>query len=263
MTDFVCIGAPYFIGERIAARTEIAALKASGIAAELGAPWVDIAPDLDASPDPITAVCRALAETIRAHADRIPLIFSSDCVNALGAMKGLEHHQPDVLWMDAHGDFNTPETSPGGFLGGMPLAWLVGRGDLRYMTGLGLSPIREEQVTLTDARNLDPGEAVAVQNSAVTHLKHVDDLLNGTWSGRPLYLHLDIDVVDSSEMPAMIYPEPDGPSVEQVSAALTHVAQSANVVGVLCSLWDNSLPGADQSMANALRLVRALTGAMA
>lgn len=104
----------------------------------------------------------------------MPLIFASDCCSALGAMKGFEAQSPAVLWYDAHGDFNTWETTPSGFLGGMPLAWLVGRGDMQVMNGVGLSPILERDVFITDARNLDPGEAIALRESAVTHLPCLD-----------------------------------------------------------------------------------------
>jgi arginase len=178
-------------------------------------------------------------------------------------MKGLQRHQPDILWYDAHGDFNTPETSPSGFLGGMPLAWLVGHGDMRYMEGIDLKPTPENRVTITDARNLDPGEAAALQASEVRHLKAVEALCDVTWSGKPLYIHLDTDVVDAAEMPAKQFPEPNGPTIETIIETLQHVAHEANVVGALFTLWhDNTLPDQEQTCDSILRLVRGLTTAM-
>lgn len=260
MKPYVCIGMPYFIGERIEARTEVEAVKHSGIAAELGADWVDVMPDFASAPDAITAVNRALAQVITAHADKTPLIFASDCMAALGAMKGLEAQQPAVIWYDAHGDFNTPETTPSGFLGGMPLAMLVGRGDLRYMQGLELAPIAESDVIITDARDLDPEEAIALRSSGVTHLPQVDALLTHPLPQKPLYIHFDTDVVDTSEMPGMSYPAPGGPSMVQAAATLSHLRRSATVAGILFSLWNDSLtrPAGDQrALENTLRLVRA------
>ena len=137
MSKYVCIGVPYYLGEARPEREEVEALRHSGIAAELKAEWVEIEPDFAAADDPVVAVNRALAEAIRAHADRVPVVFANDCTSCLGMVKGLEAQAPAILWYDSHGDFNTPETTPSGFLGGMPLAALVGRGNQHLMRGLG------------------------------------------------------------------------------------------------------------------------------
>src|SRR5690606_131738 len=109
--DYVCIGVPYSIGERLAGRVEVETVKNSGIAAEIGAAWVDVEPEFDTAESPLVAVNRALAEVVQAHPGKTPLIFASDCCSALGAIKGLEERNPAVLWYDAHGDFNTQETT--------------------------------------------------------------------------------------------------------------------------------------------------------
>ncbi len=262
MTDTICIGVPYFLGERVAGRSAADEIRASGLAAAIGAPWIDVAPDFAAHPDPIVAVNRALAEIIAAHRARAPLIFAEDCVSALGAMKGLAGHDPVVLWLDAHGDFNTPATTPSGFLGGMPLAMLVGRGDMRLMQGLDLAPIPEEDVVITDARNLDPEEAAALRASAVTHLRDFDALMAFLLTGRPLYVHVDIDVVDPAEMPAVGYPAPGGPSLNQVAATLTRVARDGRVAGISFSLWDAGLAADDRPLQGTLTLVRAFLDGM-
>ena len=62
------------------------------------------------------------------------------------------------MWLVSHGDFNTWETTPSGFLGGMPLAMLTGRGDQRMLEAVGLDPLADNQVWLSDARDLDPGD---------------------------------------------------------------------------------------------------------
>src|SRR5690606_25501277 len=155
----------------------------------------------------------------------VPLIFAADCVSALGALKGLESQQPAVVWFDSHGDFNTPETSPSGFLGGMPLAMLVGRGDLTYMESIGLAALPESANIITDARDLDPEEGQALAASDLTHLSDVSQLLTADLPAKPLYIHLDTDVVDIAELPGMSYPAPGGPSVAEVATSFRHVAQ--------------------------------------
>ena len=86
--SYVCIGAPYWIGERQSV-SAVEAIKNSGIAESLGAKWVDIEPDYVLYPDHVVAVNVALASAIKAHEGKTPLIFAGDCVFALGARKGL------------------------------------------------------------------------------------------------------------------------------------------------------------------------------
>ena len=258
MTDYICIGVPFWLGERLSNRTEVETVKQSGIAQELGTEWIDITPDFDAVDNPVVAVNRALAEAIQSHPDKTPLVFASDCTSCLGMMKGLEAHQPAILWFDAHGDFNTPETSPSGFLGGMPLAALVGRGNQDLMDGVGLSPIAEADVVITDVRNLDEEEAVQLHNSDVTIVEQIGDLASTAFPQKPLYIHFDTDVIDSAEMPAMNYPEPNGPSLAESADVLGQITKQENVVGILFSLWNDTLPDADKALSALLRLVRTL-----
>lgn len=254
---YVCIGVPYWLGKRqIVAAVD--AVKNSGIAGELGADWIEVEPDFNAHDDPVVAVNVALAETIKAHADKTPLVFAGECVTALGALKGLEVQRPAVLWYDAHGDFNTPETTPSGFLGGMPLAALVGMGNESLMQGIGLQPVPESDVIITDARDLDPEEADLLRNSDLTHLPDVGDLLRHDLPDKPLYIHFDTDVVAHDEMPAMNYPSPGGPSLEATGQTFDRVLQDAQVAGILFSLWNHEKPGADQSLVNTIQLARML-----
>ncbi len=258
MTSYICIGVPYWLGESTAGRTEVESIKNSGIAQELGAEWVDIQPDFTAFDNPVIAVNRAIADAIKAHSDKTPIVFASDCTSCLGMVKGLESHQPAILWYDSHGDFNTPETSPSGFLGGMPLAAMVGRGNEHLMQGMELAPISEADVIVTDVRNLDPEEGDMMRSSDVTIYERVDDLLTASLPNKPIYIHFDTDVVDSADMPAMNYPEANGPSLDETAKTLKHVVDNNHIAGVLFSLWDDSLDGADQALAGTLELVRTL-----
>lgn len=261
--EFVCIGVPYYLGELIEGRTEVEQIKAANFAKQIGAPWVDLNPDFGYGIDPVVAVNIALAQTIAAHPGRIPLIFAADCVSSLGAVKGLENQQPGVIWFDAHGDFNTPQTTPSGYLGGMPLAMLVGRGDQTLMQAVELDPIPEADVIITDARDLDPMESIALRDSRVQHLMRVDDLLVARLPAKPLYIHMDTDVIDPGEMAGMSYPAPNGPSTADVQAALTRVVRDGQPAGILFSLWNASLTDSPRPLENTLRLASAFVDAIA
>ena len=258
MPDYICIGVPYYLGALNTERDEVKALRRSGIADELNAEWLDVVPDFGSADDPVVAVNRALAGAIAANRDRTPIVFASDCTSCLGMMKGLEARRPALLWYDAHGDFNTPETTPSGFLGGMPLAALTGRGNQHLMRGLDLSPMRESDIAICDVRNLDPEEAVMLRASQVTIHETLDALDADPMPKKPLYIHFDIDIVDSAEMPALGYPEANGPSLAACATSLRHQARRSNLAGVLFSLWNGEMPGADEAMTATLQLIRAL-----
>ena len=204
------------------------------------------------------AVNRALAQAIQAHADKTPVVFANDCTSCLGMMKGLEAKSPAILWYDSHGDFNTPETTPSGFLGGMPLAALVGRGNQHLMRGLDLAPVAETDVIISDVRNLDPEEGLMLRDSGVTIYETLAALDAAPLPDKPLYIHFDTDVVDCAEMPAMSYPEPDGPSLAESIASLKRSLNRGDTAGVLFSLWNDTLEGSAEAREATLQLVRAL-----
>lgn len=260
MPEVVCIGVPYYLGESKPDRQEVAALRQSGIAEELNAKWVDIAPDFSGGVDPVVAVNRALAQAIQANADKAPVVFANDCTSCLGVVKGLADKAPVILWYDSHGDFNTPETSPSGFLGGMPLAALAGRGNQHLMRGLELEPIAESDIIITDVRNLDPEEGEMLRGSGVVIHETLESLRQATLPKRPLYIHFDTDVVDCAEMPAMSYPEPDGPSLAECKDSLARALAEGRTAAILFSLWNSTLPGADRALAATRELILTLKG---
>lgn len=258
MPEYVCIGVPYYLGASRLERREVDALRASGIAEELEAEWVAIAPDFSEGADPVVAVNRALATVIKAHEDKLPVIFANDCTSCLGVVKGLAARSPAILWYDSHGDFNTPEISPSGFLGGMPLAALVGRGNQHLMRGLNLEPIAEADVIITDVRNLDAEEGDMLRGSDITIHETLASLRSAGLPDRPLYIHFDTDVVDCDEMPAMSYPEPNGPTLAECVRSLEQVLAQGNTAAVLFSLWNETLAGGDKAMAATRKLIHTL-----
>jgi arginase len=172
-----------------------------------------------------------------------PVSIVGDCCATLGFIAGLQRSgvDPTLIWFDAHGDFNTWETTPSGFLGGMPLAMLVGRGEQRMSRSVGLRSVLEEQVVLTDARDLDPEEKVLVETSKVYHLPRVGDLLDHLLPDRSLYIHFDVDVLDPVVAPAVSYPAPGGPGVEELKGIFQHLSRTRPIVGISMSTWNPNL----------------------
>lgn len=253
------IGAPYYLGKTEGAGKSANVLKESGIAEEIGAEWVDLQPSFASFDNPVNAVNKALAETIAAQDDdTVSLVMVGDCTACLGVMKGLEADAPDVLWFDAHGDFNTPETSPSQFLGGMPLAAMVGRGNQDLMEAIDLQPVPERKVTITDARDLDPAEAQALEESALAHLTDIAYIRQIDWQNKPLYIHFDGDLIRLDDMPAVSYKAEGGPALGETIEGLRHALQVADVKAVLFSLWNNDLDGAEQSAENTKEIIRAV-----
>lgn len=165
---------------------------------------------------------------------------AGDCCTSLAVLAGLQraHVNPTLIWLDAHGDFNTWETTPSGFLGGMPLAMAVGRGEQTIVAGVGLVPLPAEQVILTDARDLDPGEREAVADSPLTHLPHLSDLLYHPLPQGPLYVHFDVDVLNPETAPAMNYPAPGGPDAAALGRVFDRLAGTGRIAAVSLSAWN-------------------------
>jgi arginase len=172
-----------------------------------------------------------------------PVSIAGDCCTSIGVLSGLQRAaiNPILIWFDAHGDFNTWETRPSGFLGGMPLAMLVGRGQQTILEGLDMDTMPESRVILTDARDLDSGEQAALAESQVIHLPEVEKLLDIHLPEGPLYVHFDTDVIDPSEAPAMNYPTPNGPSVAKIQRVFSYIAQTNRIVAVSLSSWNPNL----------------------
>ena len=213
--------------------------------------------------DRLVALYEPLAAAVEAAVrdGRRPVSIAGDCVATLGVLAGLQRAgvSPTLIWLDAHGDFNTPETTPSGFLGGMPLAMAVGRGDQTIVHGLGLAPIPESQVILAGARDLDPGEREALSASAVTHLAGVEELLAMPLPAGPLYVHFDCDVLRTADVPAVFYPADGGPSADRLRAVLRRLAQTNRIAAVSLSTWAPELDKDGHSQTTVLDLLDQLS----
>ncbi len=218
-------------------------------------PFAELSPELPiGSPQQRMAhLYQTLAAEV-AGRDR-PIVYAGDCVAIIGVLAGLQGKglDPTMVFFDAHGDFNTRDTTPSGFLGGMPVAMATGRGEQTIVEGAGMQTIPDERVLHVGARDLDPGEAEALASSAITVIA-VDELADRELPAGPLYVHVDVDVVDPGDLPAVNYPAPNGPSLQATREALIHLAATGRVAAFSVSGWNPSLPGADRAEAATLRL---------
>jgi arginase/N-omega-hydroxy-L-arginine amidinohydrolase len=135
---------------------------------------------------------------------RLPFIFANRCGVSLATIAAMLHHRPNarIVWCDAHGDFNTPATTPTGYLGGMVLSALCGLWDSGF--GAGLSP---DRIVLAGARDLDPGESELIAAHGVRFIAAKDGIIDTSrvieaLDGAPVWLHIDTDVVDPLYLPA-------------------------------------------------------------
>jgi arginase len=173
-----------------------------------------------------------------------PLLAGGTCNHLIGMLSGLQAHygataRIGLLWLDAHGDFNTPATSPSQMLGGMPVATAAGLCWPVWRERAGLTcPLSTDRIVMIDVRNLDAEEEVLIRSTDVEIARFGDD-----WDTAPvtqaiqrladrvdhLYLHIDSDILDSSLQPNHTTAEPNGPALEPVRTAIEAAVATGKV----------------------------------
>jgi len=166
-----------------------------------------------------------------------PIIVAGDCSICLTTLPAVLGHRPEakVLWLDAHGDFNTPDSSESRFLGGMCLAGACGYWD----AGLG-DTIDAERVVLAGVRDLDGQERELLESSPATVVGASLETLVYTQNAldrAPVYVHLDLDVMDPAVFPAL-FPAENGLAPEKVYDLLEAVADECEIVGFEVTAFD-------------------------
>jgi len=202
------------------------------------------------------ALYRQLAGRVRtATAEgRLPLVLSGNCGAAVGTVSGARRSADErvgVVWFDAHGDFNTPETSGSGFLDGMMLAALAGR-CWRAMTASvpGFAPVRAADVALVGARDLDPAEGEALGRSGVTLVpwerlreRGAAEALEGTLAElarrvERVYIHVDVDVLDPARARGNALAPPGGLTPDELADAVRAVRVRCGVAAAGIASYD-------------------------
>ena len=172
-----------------------------------------------------------------------PLVVGGCCCAHVGAVEGLAARDGPlgIVWFDAHGDLNTPESSPSGTLWGMPLRMLLDSGT-----------IAARDAALVGARNLDPPEEEFIAASGLrTGVDAIDRALEDVES---VYVAFDFDVLDPAEEVDTFMPEPGGLTLAEAEAALAHIAERRPVAGAGFTAFTAS----ERSAAAVARLAGAL-----
>ena len=172
------------------------------------------------------------------------LVLAGDDTAAIGVVSGLQAaHGPGarigVVWIDAHGDFNTPETSYSGILAGMSLAIVAGLAGPNWREAAQMAaPIPTDRIIVAGARQLDAKEAALLRVTDV-HLYSTDDLREGLGFSNAILrlsgtidlilLHVDVDVLDPRFIPSSSTPSPEGLSIDEAQTALGAVFSSGKV----------------------------------
>jgi arginase len=189
------------------------------------------------------------AELVRAsrQAGNGTFVLAGDDTAAIGVVAGLQSAVGagtpiGIVWLDAHGDFNTPETSYSGILAGMPLAILAGLAGPLWREAAGLAaPVATDRLVLAGTRDLDEKEAELLRSTDVRVIPAGDvrkgipltDAVNWLASRSTLlYLHVDLDVLDPRFIPSASTPAADGLTVDELAQAMRTVLETGRVAAL-------------------------------
>jgi len=200
------------------------------------------------------------------------LMVGGNCNHATGVLGGLQDiygaaARIGLVWFDAHGDFNTPQTTLTGSLGGMPVAVCAGLCFPAWREGSHiLAPLPADRIVLCDVRNLDPAEEALIRAIGVPTAapapgfpgcdlrRAIDDLSRRV---DMIYLHVDADILDESYMPNHLTKESDGPNMAQVLDAIDITMATGKVVAyAVVSVFPEGEGGAT-SVDAGIELIRA------
>ncbi len=180
----------------------------------------------------------------------LPVGLLANCNALMGMLGGLQHSGPSsrplkvgLVWIDAHGDFNTPETTLSGMLGGMPVAVSAGLALTRLRLESGLDPaLPTRYIVMAAVRDTDPLEQELIDRSDIEHIT-VEDIRTLSENIHyqmerlsrltdVIYVHIDVDVLDPREVQGHSLNVPDGPTSVELSAALTEMFRYEKVAAL-------------------------------
>jgi arginase len=229
---------------------------------------------------PIAKTCNKLAETVYGILldGKFPLVLGGDHSVAAGSVSGVSKHFHDqskkigVIWIDAHADMNTPDSSPSGNVHGMPLACLLGRGPRELTHFFDYAPkVEGRNVVLIGVRDVDLTERALIRESGVTAftmrdiderglsvlLREAIDRANDGTAG--FHLSLDMDAVDPEEAPGVGTPVRGGMTYREAHLAMETVCDCS---GMLSMEVVEVNPVLDEANQTALLAVELVTSAM-
>ncbi len=221
--------------------------------------------------------CQALAEKVSACARQgyLPLVLGGDQSVSIGTLAGLAETGTDrgIIWLDAHGDFNTPETTPSGNIHGMALASILGYGHPALAKLGGIAPkALESNTVLIGGRDFDPGEVQALSRSEITvfTMREIDELgvrkvmkeatrIAGA-GVRSIHVSFDVDVMDPHEAPGTGTPVIGGLTYREAQLAMELLYDSGKVKSAEFVEVNPILDDANKTAELAVELILSLLG---
>ena len=245
------------------------------------APFTD---ELEAVLDVDRGVATAVEAALRD--DSLPLVVAGNCNVALGVRAGLQRGgaaEAALVWLDAHGDFNTPDTTETGYLDGMPLAMLCGRAhrdaveEQLVMAALDEATAlhaggrdfdrRERQSLLASAMRVVEGGELRAEGPAGAMTPALDALAGERRAAAglepdelpPAHLHVDLDVLDPSAAPGVTFPAPGGLSAGQLLEVVDLVRERFSIVALTVTSFAPSRDEAGTTLAAGLAVLQRVT----
>jgi arginase len=220
-------------------------------------------------------VMRQVAEAVTPAGPAIPVVLAGNCGATVGVMAAHARagRRVGVLWLDAHGDLQTPETTTSGFFDGMGLALLTGRcWRVLASTIAGFVPVPDEAIALVGGHDLDPAEERLVRSSGIEWLSPVrlraeDDAVPHVVAQLAahvdaLHVHVDLDVLDPSAGRANAYAAPGGLDGDEVRAVVRTAGGHLPVASATLASWDPAYDSDDRVLGVALALLQEIARAV-
>ncbi|MGB5750721.1 MAG: arginase family protein [Desulfobacterales bacterium] len=214
---------------------------------------------------------RLLADEVRRGIEEgfFPVVLSGNCNSCLGTIAGISPDHLGVVWFDAHGEFNTPDTTLSGFLDGMPIAMATGRCWKSVAKTIpGFSPLAEKNLVLVGARDLDAEEQRQLEQSEINLIRTVDGRETEIFRGLEaalvqlqsrvagIYLHIDMDAFEVGEGAANHYGASGGISPEFMIKAIGVVKDYIPVRGCAIASYDPAFDSDSRFLEAGLQSIR-------
>lgn len=207
---------------------------------------------------------------------RLPIVLAGNCATAVGSVAGAGCRRTAVVWLDSHGDFNTPETTRSGFFDGMALAMLVGDCfTAMAATVPEFQPVPASRVVTVGVRDLDPAESARFEDSAISRIgvdairrdgaeQALGEVLDGMRDQVDgVYLHLDLDVLDPAVARINSFQASAGLDLEEVESVVRTVTSRLPLRAAALTAYDPEIDRDGRGGEAALRLATVLVEAAA
>jgi arginase len=280
LSDLALISAPFHLGLRGLGMGNgpIELIEGQGLPGLLDAGhdvelWEAAEPAATHEPGRVFELARSLSTLVsRARAEgRLPVILAGDCSASIGAIAGINLARVGVVWLDAHPDFHTPETTETGYLDGMSLATVTGSCWQAMANSVpGFRAVSERNTVLVGARDIDPGECDRLEAAQLTVLRgegadtldvsRLDSALSEIGArAEGAYLHIDFDSIDPSFGKANEFAVDGGLSPDDVAAVVSAVASRLPIAAISLTAYNPEID--DRFAETAMRVALSACGA--